>query len=70
MPMLKIKTNEDEGNFQTLGEEFDIKKYKELVYPHTKVSAETYGAGARWIANDAIRELESDKIQKKLKLRN
>ena len=48
----------------------EILQLSKKVYPHTKVSAETYGVGARWIANDAIRELESDKIQKKLKLRN
>jgi len=58
--LLKIKTNEDEGNFQTLGEEFDIKKYKELVYPHTKVSAETSGVGARLKKVVAIGEIGLD----------
>ena len=44
----------------------EILQLSQKIYPHTKVSAETYDVGAKWIANDAIRELVSLNVQKKL----
>ena len=40
----------------------EILQLSKKVYPRVKVSAETYGAGAKWIANDAIRELTQKKF--------
>jgi 3-methyladenine DNA glycosylase AlkD len=44
----------------------EILQLSQKVYSHTKFSAEIYGVGARWIATGAIKELTSEKIQKKL----